>query len=172
MKLTGAEVEVLSVLFSSGFESPNVKVPFEELFSVLEEPVPKTIPPLFPNLNPAGAGCSDLLSSLDVVPNLMPSDGIPNLNPEVAVESLDSEEELAEEVPNLKTPDAEEESGNEPLNLKPPDPDAEVLLSVVPNLMPVEVEELNEEELPTPVAEEPKAVPKALGSTLAPGLTS
>lgn len=40
---------MLSLLFSSGFDSPNVKPPLEELFSVLEEPVPKTIPPLFPN---------------------------------------------------------------------------------------------------------------------------
>lgn len=171
MKATAVMAEVLSVLFSSGFESPNVKVPFEELFSVVEEPVPKTIPPLFPNLNPVEAGCSDLLSSLDVVPNLMPSEGIPNLNPDEAVVSLDSEEELPEEVPNLKTPGAEEESGNVPLNLKPPDPDADELLSVVPNLIPPEAEELNGEELLVPVTEEPKTAPKALGSSLAPGLT-
>lgn len=56
VKPTFAEVELLSVLFSSGFDSPNVKAPLEELFSVLEEPVPKTIPPLFPNVNPVAAG--------------------------------------------------------------------------------------------------------------------
>lgn len=115
-----AEVEVLSELFSSCFGCPNVKLPLEELFSVLEEPVPKTILPLLPNLNPEAAGCSVLLSSLDSDPNLMPSDEIPNLNPDDVV-SLVSDEELPKEAPNLNTPGAEEESGNEPPNLKLPD---------------------------------------------------
>lgn len=161
---------MLSVLFSSGFDSPNVKLPLEELFSVLEEPVPKTIP-LFPNLNPVAAGCSDFLFSLDAVPNLMPSVEAPNLNPDEAAVSLVSDVELPKEAPNLNTPDDEEESGNEPPNLKPPDPIPDELLSVVPNLIPLESEEPNGEELPIPAAAEPKTVPNALGSTLAPGLT-
>lgn len=117
------------------------------------------------------AGCSDFLSSLDAVPNLMPSDETPNLNPDEAVLSLVSEDELPKEVPNLNVPDAEEESGNEPPNLKPPDPNPDESLSVVPNLIPPEAEDPNGEELLVPVADEPKTVPKALVSTLAPGLT-
>lgn len=163
---TAAEVEVLSELFSSCFDSPNVKLPLEELFSVLEESVPKTIL-LLPNLNPEAAGCSVLLSSLDTVPNLMPSDEIPNLNPDDVV-SLVSDEEA----PNLNIPGAEEESGNEPPNLKLPDSNPDDLLSVKPNLIPPEADEPNGEELFVPVADEPKTVPKALDSTLAPGLTA
>lgn len=162
---------MLSVLFSSGFDSPNVKPTLEELFSVLEEPVPKTISPLFPNLNPLADGCSDL-SSLDAVPNLIPSDETPNLNPDEAVVSLVSDEELPKEAPNLNTPDAEEESGNVPPNLNPLDPDPDESLSVVPNLIPPEAEEPNGEDVLVPVADEPKTVPRALGSTLAPGLTA
>lgn len=171
MKPTVAEVEVLSVLFSSGFDSPNVKVPLEELFSVLEEPVPKTIP-LFPNLNPVVAGCSDFLFSLDAVSNVLPSDEAPNLNPDEAVVSLVSDAELPKDVPNLNTPDAEDESGKEPLNLKPPDPIPDESLSAIPNLIPPEAEEPKGEELLIPVADEPKTLPNTLVSTLAPGLSA
>lgn len=159
VKPTVAEVEVLSVLFSSGFDSPNVKPPLDELFSVIEEPVPKTIPPLLPNLKPVAAGSSVFFSSVDVVPNLIPSEGTPNLNPEEAV-SLESDEELPKEVPNLKPPDAEEESGKEPPNLKPPDAGPDEVLSVIPNLIPLEVDEPNGEE----------TAPNPLDSTSAPGL--
>lgn len=113
-------------------------------------------------------GCSDFLSSLDAVPNLIPSDETPNLNPDEAVVSLVSDDELPKEVPNLNGPDVEEESGNEPPNLKPPDPNPDESLSVVPNLMPPEP---NGEELLVPLADDPKTVPKPLVSTLAPGLT-
>lgn len=44
-----------SAVFSSGFDSPKVKPPLDELLSVLDDPVPKTIPPLAPNLNPEPA---------------------------------------------------------------------------------------------------------------------
>lgn len=159
VKPTVAEVEVLSVLFSSDLDSPNVKAPFEELFSVLEEPVPKTTVPLLPNLNPVSAGCSDFFSSVDVTPNLIPSEGTPNLNPEEAV-SFVSDEELPKEAPNLKPPDAEEESGKEPPNLKPPDPSPDEVLSVVPNLIPPDVDDPNGEE----------TAPNPLDSTFAPGL--
>lgn len=159
VKPTVAEVEVLSVLFSSGFDSPKVKAPLEESIALLEEPVPKTIPPPFPNLNAGAAGSSDFLSSVEVVPNLMPSEEPPNLNPEEAV-SLESDEELPKEVPNLKPPDAEEESGKEPPNLKPPDPSPVAVLSDTPNLIPPEVDEPNGEE----------TAPNPLDSTCAPGL--
>lgn len=176
MKVTGAEVVVVvSDVFSSGFDSPKVKPPLEELLSVLDDPVPNFIPPLAPNLNPEPvAGWSDFLSSLEAAPNLKPSDELPNLNPDEAVVSLEvvSDEELPNAAPNLNPPDEEEEeddSGNEPPNLKPPDPDAEVL-SDVPNLKPpeVEVEEPKVEEPDVPTADEPKP----LGSTLAPGLAA
>lgn len=168
MKLTDDEV-VVSDVFSSGFDSPKVKPPLEELLSVLDDPVPNTIPPLAPNLNPEPeAGCSDFLSSLEAAPNLKPSDELPNLNPDEAVVSLEvvSDEELPNGIPNLNPPDeevvvVEEDSENEPPNLKPPDPDPEVL-SDVPNLKPpeVEVEDPNVEEPEVPPADEPKAEEK------------
>lgn len=57
MKLTEDEevVVVVSDVFSSGFDSPKVKPPLEELLSVLDDPVPNTIPLLAPNLNPEPA---------------------------------------------------------------------------------------------------------------------
>lgn len=164
---------VVSDVFSSDFDSPKVKPPFEALLSVLDEPVPNIIPPPVPNLNPEpAAGWSDFLSSLEATPNLKPSDELPNLNPEEAVVSLEvvSDEELPKGTPNLNPPDgAEEDSVNEPPNLKPPDPNPEVL-SDVPNLKPpeLEVEEPNDDEPDVPPTEEPKA----LGSTLAPGLAA
>lgn len=174
MKVTEVEVVVVvSDVFSSGFDNPKVKPPLE-LLSVLDDPVPNAIPPLAPNLNPEPvAGWSDFLSSLEAVPNLKPSDELPNLNPDEAVVSLEvvSDEELPNAAPNLNPLEEEEEddSVNEPPNLKFPDPDAEVL-SDVPNLKPpvVEVEEPKVEELDVPTADEPKA----LGSTLAPGLAA
>ncbi len=170
MKLTEDEevvvVVVVSDVFSSGFDSPKVKPPLEESLSVLDDPVPNTIPPLAPNLNPEpAAGWSDFLSSLEAAPNLKPSDELPNLNPEEAVVSLEvvSDEELPNGTPNLNPPDDEDEdSDNEPPNLKPPDPNPEVL-SDVPNLKPpeLEVEEPNVEEPEVPPADEPKDEPKA-----------
>lgn len=172
MKLTEDEV-VVSDIFSLGFDSPKVKPPLEAVLSVLDDPVPNTIPLLAPNLNPEpAAGCSDFLSSLEAVPNLKPSDELPNLNPDVVSLDVVSAEEFPNGTPNLNPPDNEEEdSDNEPPNLKPPDPDPEVL-SDVPNLKPpeLEVEEPNVEEPEVPPADEPKDEPKALGSTLAPGL--
>lgn len=166
---------MLSVFFSSGFDCPKLKPPLEELLSVLDEPVPKTIPPLVPNLNPElAAGRSDFLSSVEAVPNLKPSDELPNLNPDVVV-SLEvvSDEELPKEPPNLIPPDVEEDdSVKEPPNLKPPDSDPDVLLSEVPNLKPPEAVEPNVDELVVPGADEPKIALKALGSTLAPGLVA
>lgn len=191
MKLTEDEevvvvvvVSVVSDVLSSGFDSPKVNPPLEELLSVLDDPVPNTIPPLVPNLDQPAAGSGfDFLSSLEAVPNLKPSDELPNLNPDAAVVSLEVVSGV--ELPNLNPPDGEEDSENEPPNLKPPDPDPdpdpEVLsevpnlnppdmdtevLSDVPNLKPPEVEEPNVEEPVAPAADEPKA----LGSTLAPGL--
>lgn len=169
------EVVVVSDVFSSDFGSPKVKPPFEALLSVLDEPVPNMIPPPVPNLNPEpAAGWSDFLSSLEATPNLKPSEELPNLNPEEAVVSLEvvSDEELPNGTPNLNPPDGEEEdddSVNEPPNLKPPDPNPEVL-SDVPNLKPpeLEVEEPNVDEPDVAPADEPKA----LGSTLAPGLAA
>lgn len=169
MKLTEDEVGVVSDIFSSGFDSPKVKPPLGELLSVLDDPVPKTIPAA-PNLNPDPvAGWSDFVSSLEAVPNLKPSDGLPNLNPEEAVVSL---EVVSNGTPNLNPPDDEEEDSNdEPPNLKPPDPE---VLSDVPNLKPpdAEVEEPNVEDPDVPPADEPKDEPKALVSTLAPGLAA
>lgn len=167
------EVVEVTDVFSSGFESPIVKPPLEELLSVLEDPVPNTIPLLAPNLNPEpAAGWSDFLSSLEAAPNLKLSDEPPNLNPDAAVVSLEvvSDEELPNGTPNLNPPDEEEEvdSVSEPPNLKPPAPDAEVL-SDVPNLKPPVLEAEDPE---VPLAEEPKVEPKALGSTLAPGLAA
>lgn len=172
MKLTEDEEEevvVASDVFSSGFESPKVKPPLE-LLSVLDDPVPNIIPPLVPNLNPEpAAGWSDFLSSLEAAPNLKPSEELPNLNPDEALVSLEvvSNEALPNGVPNLNPPDddeeEEEDSENEPPNLKPPDPDPEVL-SDVPNLNPPELE------VEVPPVDEPKDEPKALGSTVAPGL--
>lgn len=164
---------VVSDVFSSDFDSPKVKPPFEALLSVFDEPVPNIIPPPVPNLNPEpAAGWSDFLSSLEATPNLKPSDELPNLNPEETVVSLEvvSDEEPPKGTPNLNPPDgAEEDSVNEPPNLKPPDPNPEVL-SDVPNLKPpeLEVEEPNDDEPDVPPADEPKA----LGSTLAPGLAA
>lgn len=168
MKLTEDEVVVVvsSDVFSSGFDSPKVKPTLEGLLSVLDDPVPNTIPPLAPNLNPEPiAGWSDFLSSPGAAPNLKPSDELPNLNPEEAAVSLEvvSDEELPNGTPNLNPPeDEEEDSDNEPPNLKPPDPDPEVL-SDVPNLKPpeLEVEEPKVEEPEVPPADEPKHEPKA-----------
>lgn len=156
------EVVEVTVVFSSGFESPIVKPPLEELPSVLEDPVPNAIPPLAPNLNPEpAAGWSDFLSSLEAAPNLKLSDELPNLNPDVAVVPLEvvSDEELPNGTPNLNPPDEEDEvdSVSEPPNLKPPAPDAEVL-SDVPNLKPPVLEAEDPE---VPLAEEPKVEPKA-----------
>lgn len=160
-------VVVVSDVFSSGFDSPKVKPPLEELLSVLDDPVPNVIPPLAPNLNPEpAAGWSDFVSSLEAAPILKPSDELPNLNPDEAVVSLEvvSAEELPNGTPNLNPPDDEEEgSVSEPPNLKPPDPE---VLSDVPNLKPPELEP------EVPPADEPKDEPKALGSTLAPGLAA
>lgn len=167
---------VASDVFSSGFDSPKVKPLLEELLSVLDDPVPNAIPLLPPNLNPEpAAGWSDFLSSLEAAPNLKPSDELPNLNPDEAVVSLEvvSDEELPNGTPNLNPPDEEEDdSESEPPNLKPPDPDPTVL-SDVPNLKPpeLEVEEPKVEEPEVAPAEEPEE-PKALGSTLAPGLAA
>lgn len=166
------EVVVVSDVFSSGFDSPKVKPPLEELLSAVDEAVPNTIPPPTPNLNPApAAGWSDFLSSLEAPPKL------PNLKPDEAVVSLEvvSDEELPNGSPNLNPPDDEEEeddSEDEVPNLKPPEPD-DAVLSDVPNLKPpvVEVEEPKVEDPEVPPAEEPKE-PKALGSTLAPGLAA
>lgn len=160
--------------FSSGFDTPNVKLPLEEL-SVLDDPVPNTVPLPAPNLNPEPvAGGSDFFSSLEAAPNLNPSDELPNLNPDEAVVS--SEVVLDANVPNgtanLNPPDEEEDSENDPPNLKPPDPDPE-LLSDVPNLKPpvLEADEPNVED-DIPPADEPNDVPKALGSTFTPGLAA
>lgn len=177
MKVTeDEEVVVASDVFSSGFDSPKVNPPLEGLLSVLDDPVPNTIPPLTPNLNPEpAAGWSDFLSSLVAAPNLKPSDELPNLNPDEAVVSLEvvSDEELPNGAPNLNPPDEEDEddSVSEPPNLKPPDSE---VLSDVPNLKPpeLEVEEPKVEEPEVATAEEPKQEPKALGSTLAPGLAA
>lgn len=171
MKVTdGKEVVVASDVFSSGFDSPKVNPPLEELLSVLDDPVPNTIPPLTPNLNPEpAAGGSDFLSSAEAAPNLKPSDELPNLNPDEAVVSLEvvSDEELPNGTPNLNPPDAEEDdSESEPPNLKSPDPE---VLSDVPNLKPPELEVEEPEVAPV---EEPKEELKALGSTLAPGLAA
>lgn len=178
-KVTVDDVELLSDDFSSDFDCPNVNPPLVELLSVLVEPVPKFIPPLVPNLNPElAAGCSVFLSSLEAVPNLKPpSEEAPNLNPDegAVVVSLEvvSDEELPKDVPNLNPPedddDEAEESGKESPNLNPPDPleGAVLVLSVVPNLKPPAA---NVELLDVPVVDEPKVVPKALASTLAPGL--
>lgn len=155
------EVVVVSDVFSSGFDSPKVKPPLEELLSVLDDPVPNTIPPLTPNLNPApAAGWSDFLSSPGPPPN-----ELPNLKPDEAVVSLEvvSDEELPNGSPNLNPPDEEEDvdSEDEVPNLKPPEPDPAVL-SDVPNLKPpvLEVEEPKVEDPEVPPAEEPKE-PKA-----------
>lgn len=152
MKLIEEVVEVVvNDVLSSGFVCPKVKPPFEALLSVLDDPVPNTIPPLVPNLNPeSAAGCSGFLSSPEVVPNLKPSDELPNLNPDDAVVSFEevSDEELPNCTPNLNPPaegDEEEDSDNDPPNLKPPKPEPEVL-SDVPNLKP-----------PVPAADEFKA---------------
>lgn len=142
VKLRGGLV-VVSGVFSSGFESPKVKPPLEELPSALDEPIPNAIPPLAPNLNPEpAADWSDFLSSLEAVPNLKPSDELPNLNPDEAVVSLEvvSDEELPNGTPNLNPSDDEEDdSVKEPPNLKPTDPDPDVL-SGAPNLKPPELE--------------------------------
>lgn len=75
-------VVVVSGGLSSGLAAPKLK---PLLISVFDDPVPNTIPPLFPNLNPeAAAAGSDFLSSLEAVPNLKPSDEAANLNPEEA----------------------------------------------------------------------------------------
>lgn len=142
MKLIEEVVEVVvNDVLSSGFVCPKVKPPFEALLSVLDDPVPNTIPPLAPNLNPeSAAGWSGFLSSPEVVPNLKPSDEFPNLNPDDAVVSFEevSDEELPSCTPNLNPPaeeDEEDDSDNDPPNLKPPGPEPAVL-SDVPNLKP------------------------------------
>lgn len=168
------EVVEVTDVFSSGFDSPIVNPPLEELLSVLEDPVPNTIPPLTPNLNPEpAAGWSDFWSSLEAAPNLKLLDELLNLNPDVVVVvvSLEvvSDEELPNGTPNLNPPDEEEvASVSDPTNLKLPAPDPEVL-SDVPNLKPPVLEVEDAEVAP---AEEPKGEPKALGSTLAPGLAA
>lgn len=174
-KVTVDGVELLSVDFSSGFDCPNVKPPLVELLSVLVEPVPKFIPPLVPNLNPElAAGGSDVLSLLEAVPNLKPSEEVSNLNPdEGALVSLEvvSDEELPKAVPNLNPPEVDDDdaeaSGKIESNLNPPDPLEGAVLSAVPNLKPPAA---NVEELDVPFADEPKVVPEVLSSTLAPGL--
>ena len=166
VKVTEDDVMVSDV-FSSGFDSLKEKPPLVVLLSVLDDPVPKTIPSLAPNLNPEPVlGSSDFLSSPEAAPNLKPSPELPNLNPDEAVESLEVDSD--EEIPNLNPPD--DDSDNTPPNLKPPDPDPSVLsdapnlkppdpevLSDVPNLIPPELEEPNVEE---PAAVEPKAEEK------------
>lgn len=161
-------VVVVSDVFSSGFAIPKVKPLLDELLSLLDNPVPNTIPPLVLNLDqPAAGSGSDFLSSEGAAPNLKPSDELPNLNPDVAVVSLDVVSDV--ELPNLNPPEDEEDSENEPPNLKPPDPDPEVL-SDVPNLKPPEEPKVEEPE--APAADDPNAEPKALVSTLAPGLVA
>lgn len=167
-------VVVDSVFFSAGLGSPKVKPLLEEeLLSVLDDSLLKATPLLPPNLNSAPvAGWSDFLSSLDTAPNLKPSEEPPNLNPDEEVVSLeeDSEEELPKGAPNLNPLDDDDvdDDNSEVPNLKPPEP---VVLSEVPNLNPpgLEVEEPNVEVPEVTAAEEPKD-PKALVSTLAPGL--
>lgn len=173
MKQTKDEVEVVvSDVFSSGLESPKVKGPLEGLPSVLDDPVPNILPLFTPDIKPKlAAGCSDFLSSVEAAPNLKPSDGLPNLNPAlVSLEGV-SEEVLPNGTPNLNPPDdgndTETDSDDEDPNLNPP---VAGELSDVPNLKPpvVEVEEPKVEEPAVPTDDEPKA----LGSTLAPGLVA
>lgn len=175
-------VSVVSDGFSSGFDSPKVNPPVEDLLSVLDDPVPNTIPPLVPNFDQPAAGSGfDFLSSLEAVPNLKLSDELPNLNPDVAVVSLEVVSDV--ELPNLNPPDDEEDSENEPPNLKPPDPDPDPeVLSEVPNLNPPDTDTEVLSDVPNlkppeeePNVEEPEAPaaadePKAFGSTFAPGL--
>lgn len=155
------EVVEVTDVFSSGFDSPIVNPPLEELLSVLEDPVPNTIPPLTLKLNPEpAADWSDFLSSLEAAPNLKLSDELPNLNPDVAVVSLEvvSDEVLPNGTPNLNPPDEDDvASVSEPPNLKPPVPDPEAL-SDVPNLNPPVLEVEDAEVAP---AEEPKEDTKA-----------
>lgn len=163
MKLREEGLVVVSGVFSSGFESPKEKPLLEELLPMLEDPVPNAIPPPAPNLNPEPAAdwSDDFLSSLEAVPNLKPSDELPNLNPDEAALSLEvvSDVELPNEPPNLNpSDDDDDEEEEDSPNLKPTDPE---VLSDAPNLKPPELEP----EVP------PADEPKALGSTLAPGLT-
>lgn len=160
MKVTeDADVVVMSNFLSSGFDNPKVKPLFEELLSVLDDPVPNAVPLLAPNLNPeTAAGWSAFLSSLEAAPNLKPSDELPNLNPDGAAVSLEvaSDGEVPDGSPNLNPPDEEDDDDSEskPPNLKPPDPDPEVL-SDVPNL------KLVVEEPKVAPVEGPKEEPKA-----------
>lgn len=138
-------------VFSSGFDNPKVKLSLDALLSVLDDPVPNTTLSQVPNLNPGTvAGSSDFLSSLEVIPNLKPSDELPNLNPEKAVVSLEvaSDDELPNCAPNVNPLDDEEDSDDVP-NLNSPEPEP----SDVPNLNPPGVEV---EELEIPAADEPK----------------
>lgn len=151
MKLTDEVLVVVGVdVLSSAFDSPKLKPLLEALLSLLDDPVPNATPLLGPNLNPeTAAGSSDLLSSLEAVPNLKPSDDPLNLNPEEAAESFEvvSDAELPDGTPNVNPLDEEEDSDNEPPNLKPKaDPDP-VLLSDVPNLKPPELD-VEEPEVP------------------------
>lgn len=153
--------DVVEVVVTAGLASPKEKPPSEGLLSVL---LGASAPP---NLNPtpAAAGSAFLLSSPAGVveedtPNLNPvslkvaSDRAPpNLNPP-------DEEEEEDETPNLNPPE-EAESEEETPNLKPPVAEVESDNEEdVPNLNPAELE----------FDETPKEEPKALGSTLAPGL--
>lgn len=168
MKFTEEEHVEVSEVFSSGFDSPNVKPPLEELLSVLEDPVSNTVLPLDPNLNPEpAAGWSDFLSSLKAAPNLKPSVELPNLNPDEAALSLEvSGVEVPNGTPNLNPLVEEVFCMNDPPNFIP-DVDSSVM-SDVPNLKLPEVEV--EEPRVVPSAGAPNEEAKALGSTLAPGL--
>lgn len=169
MKFTEEGHVEVSEVFSSGFDSPNVKPPLEGLLSVLEDPVPNTIPPLDPNLNPGpAAGWSDFFSTFKAAPNLKPSDELPNLNPDEAALSLEelSGVEVPNGTPNLNPLVEELACMNDPPNFIP-DVDSSGM-SDVPNLKPPEVE-VEEPRVVSP-AGVPKEEEKALGSTLAPGL--
>lgn len=143
-----------AAVLASDVDCPKVKPPPEGLLSMVSAPMPKAMLP--PNLKPApmvgGSAFLSLSTAVEESPNLKLSVEAPNLKPPVVEESeeevpnlkpTDDEEELefARVLPNLKLPEPEDESEDEP-PLKPPESD-------VPN------------------DEDPKAV----GSTLAPGLT-
>lgn len=160
MKVTEGAVKVEVCVFSSGFDSPKEKPPLAGLLSVPDAAAPKTDPLVSPNLKPE----SDFLPTVDVELSVEP----PNLNPDELEVSLGavSVEELPNEAPNLKPLDDEEEdeSARASPNLKPTEPEVES--DDEPNLKPPELEVPIEEEPDPPKGEEPKA----LGSTLDPGL--
>lgn len=150
-------VVVAAAGLASDFDWPKMNPPPEGLLSVVSAPTPKAMLP--PNLKPAPmVGGSDFLSlslagdAVEVSPNLKPSVEAPNLKPPVVEDSED-------EVPNLKPTDDEEEVefARAPPNLKPPEPEDKS--EDEPPLKPPESDVANDED------------PKALGSTLAPGLT-